>query len=366
MPQHTGQAQLSRQLQRGDPGFTDFDALLGGGRLFGGGNFAPGGGRTAGDIAGQRRPEGLTEGQQRTLDQFLSPSLQGEQQATLERLARRASGQGLIGGAVQGQIQDLAGGFLASNRAQAFGQVSNIVGSRLGQLEGQVQPFLQQALGLSDQFQGGINAQSLRSILGASGQTAEQFEDFAQPALDALNAFGLGGDAIAGVAQRQGATLQPGGQSGAAGIGDAFVDFLNPEIGGSRISIAQQLGIPVSNRPRGFGRRAGVGFRNISRAGSRAGAAEFLAGEVGSRLTRARGSAIELETLGGAAQAFTRGDPGAAQELVGADVSQFGELFQTLGLTQGQEQTGTARDRGGFVRGRFLPGGSNLFRTVFG
>lgn len=354
---------LGNQIRGGGAVFSDLDSLLGIGRFGTRGISNIHTRRTAGGIAGQGSAVQLSEDETRAAAQFASPTFTEAQSSQLSALAARAAGQGLIGGAPSAQIEDLASLFAGQNRAEAFRVLSPAVERGVNTVGGQVSPFLQQAGGIISALSGAgrVTGQNAREILGASGQSTAEFQQFANPALRALSALGLGGDAIAAVAERQGASVRPGGVSGARDVGDAFLDFLAPGFQGGRQQLLQRTGATERGQ---VGRSAG--FQLVARTQNRAGAAEFLSGQVQDRFGRIRAQAEEFGALGSAAQAFSLGGEGARaglRRLGRQDLSRFDDLFRSLGVLPQNE--GVARRPRGFLPGRFLPGNS-LFRTIGG
>ena len=347
-----------RQLsQRQGGGFQDIDGILGITGRRGLGNLsAPG--STAGGLAGQ---QDITIGEEdrNAIQQFFRPSVTGDQQARIEALAKRAAAQGLSGGAPRGQFGDLATRFLAQNRSQAFGRVQEVIAGRVGQIRNDITPFLQQigTLANPENF-------SLSGANRASGTTSEQFRAFATPALRALSGIGFGGDAIAGLAQRAGLTLDGQGTTGANDIGDSFARYLSPT------DDVAQHGIDAIRRVGSGGFLGGQRQRSIAFAGQRSqargleriAAGQTLAGRVGDVFTRLNREATEFSTLGAASNAFAQtGDIGAARKLAGLDFSRFEGIAERLGIGQGVRSGGS---QAGFLNRAGLSG--NLFNTVFG
>lgn len=370
--QKTIRDQEAARSQQGLSGFTNFDGLLGAKRGLSGA--AGTGNRSLADIAGQQDIT-VDEQARKDLTQFFNPTVSGVQQQSIESLAKRASAQGLQGGAVRGQLGDLATQFIAGNRARAFQGVQDVVGSRLNQIGSDINPFLQQ-VGLlrSGLGEGGIG---IPQVLRASGGTSGDFNSFARVGLKALSAVGLGADALAGIAQRQGVAFDNAGLTGAGDVSQAFEQFLSPDTAAfeqfrenhgettlrgqgtaSQFSAGRRLGA-------GGIARVGTGGRNRARANQRVGAGEQLAGRVG-EITQALGSqAASLSAEGTIAVGqFNRsGDIGAARQLAGLDLSRFGGLQKALGLGQGVR---TAQGTAGATSGLQFLAGNNLFSSVFG
>lgn len=361
------QQETARQ-QQGAGGFTAFSSLLGTvrsptGRLIQGGQ--PGQANLA-DIAGQQDIR-LDQGQSDILQQFFSPRVNESQQSFIEALAKRASAQGLAGGAVRGRLGEVATQFIAGNRAEAFGGVQEIVGRRLGQIQGAAIPFLQQIGGLRSNLQAG-GVTGLSRVLRAAGGTSGDFTQFAQTGLRALSAVGLGADALAGIARQQGLSFSGEGLTGAGDISQAFQQFLDPGTQAFGAALSQQ-GVGVQRGPGGFfrGRTRGVGIggRNIGRANQRVGAGEQLAGRIGEITQGFASEAATLSALGTASisQFAQTGDRGAAQRLAGLDFSRFRNITQSLGIGQGLRQ---GQGQAGALGGTQFLAGNPLFRTVFG
>jgi hypothetical protein len=367
------------QLQGGT--FGDLDDIIGfeGGAISGTrGNasvFRNGRLATAAELAGQQ--DQLIGGDDRTaIEQFFNPSLLAGQQKRLEALAKRAAAQGLSGGAPSGQLQDLGSRFLATNRAGAFGRVRDIINLRLQQTRNDVTPFFQQFGALNRPAPGGVQQLqselagrgpggfSLTAVNEASGLTQHQFRNFASVGLRALSGIGFGGDAIAGLARRQGVNIDQTGTTGAHDIGDAFSRFLKPTDDFAR------PGLDAINRATPLGIKGGIdqfnaGFtlhRRSAKGAERLIAGKHLAGRIGEVFQRLNTEAHEFSTLGAAANSFQQfGGQGAANRLANLDFSRFQGIAERFGIGQGVRS-------GGSQAGFFNQAGSsgNLFRTVFG
>lgn len=359
------QRQEASRQSRGGPGFTNFGALLGTVRSPTGRTISTDasqrgrGGASLAKIAGQRDTL-LGQSQRDTLEQFFSPRVNAQQQKAIEALAKRASAQGLRGNAVRGQLGDVATQFIAGNRANAFGGVQQIVGQRLGEIQGQVLPFLQQV--------GRLRNSGTADVLRAGGGTTGDFLDFASKGLGALSAVGLGADALAGIAQQQGLNFSGEGLTGSGDISQAFRQFLAPGTQAFGRSLSQQ-GVGVQRGNSGFFRgrtfRTGIGGRNLARASQRIGAGEQLAGRVGEIVQGFGQEAATLSALGTVSvNSFTQtGDFGAAKRLAGLDFSQFSNITQTLGIGRGQRQ---GQGEAGQLSGTQFLAGNPLFASVFG
>jgi len=327
--------------------------------------------RSAGEIAGQTDIT-LSEKDRSAVEQFFSPRVTEDQQARLASLAKKSAAQGLIGGAPSSQIEDFTTQFLASNRAQSFGRTRDVISARLGQVKEETSPFLQQIQtlrGLSSQPTTNVvdpffTVPTLSGVNRASGVTSEQFQDFADPALQALSAVGLGGDAIAGLAQRSGVIVGQGGTTGSADVGQFFSSFLAPEGLGAEPAVrafqrAGTAGIAGGSSQR---TRAFAGVIGQSRGLERLAAGQRLASRVGGVVSELNREATEFGTLGAAASTFAQtGDIGAARRLANIDFSEFEGLTTRLGLGRGVRSSGGARQ---FLQGAGLQG--NLFNTIVG
>ena len=257
----------NRQIQReqrgrrvrGEQSFSNLDAVLGLNRQITGNQRV----QDLGARAGQEDISLDQQGQD-TLNQFFNPTLAAGQQQSIESLAKRASAQGLRGGAVSGQLGDLANRFIATNRANAFQGVQDIFRSRFAQIQEQTNPFLQQVGALGRNItdfseQEGIGHVTAQQGFLASGGTTGEFTNFARPGLKALSALGLGGDALTAIARKQGVSFSGRGLTGESGIGDAFLQFLQPGTGPGR---------PVSHIPSHWVRPRGVGAHGYHARGS--------------------------------------------------------------------------------------------------
>jgi len=361
------QNQIAREEQqrseRGSPGFTNFDSILGLQRQLSGNNSLrnqDGSLRSLADVAGQQDIS-LSGGQREAFSQFFSPTVSGVQQQSLEALAKRAAAQGLGGGAVRGQLGDLATQFVAGNRARAFGAVTDAIGARLDDVESASSPFLQQ-VGIMRQ---GLARGATTDILRASGGTSGDFGRFARTGLRALSAIGLGADALAGIADRQGAQFDRAGLTGRGDVSQAFQQFLDPGTQGLGGFLSQQ-GLQVQRDSRGFfSSGKAVGGRNLARASQRVGAGEQLAGIVGQTLQQLGGEAAEFTASGTLGiQEFTRsGSIASARNLAGLDFSKFSGLQKALGIGQGVR---TQQGQAGALSGTQFIAGNPLFKTVFG
>lgn len=353
-----GQRQIRRERRtrrlRGNAAFTNFDALLGLNRQLSGNNRI----NSLAAAAGQGELS-LDDRAQQSLSQFFNPQVSGQQQQQIEALAKRAGSQGLAGGAVRGQLGDLATRFVAGNRAQAFGDVQNIINTRVGDIQQQVNPFISQI--------GALSGAGAQQALGASGGTTGDFLGFARSGLQALSAVGLGADALAGIAGRQGVEFGSEGLTGAGDISQAFQQFLNPgtQAFGQFLSQENPNLLPIGKtRGRFFGRNAEVASRNAARGLNRIGAGQQLAGRVGqiSQNLSQEALAFSAEGFAGISQLNAGGSSvGAASRLANADFSQFQGLTGALGFG-----TRTQAGRAGATSGTQFLAGNALFSQVFG
>lgn len=345
---------LQSSLQGGV--FSDLDSILGSYSAITGSrtNLSVGGGLLS--RAGQQDVL-LSDEQRNAFSQFFSPTITAEQQGTIESLAKRAAGQGLQGGAVRGQLGDIATGYLAGNRAAAYQTVQDVTTSRVNAIQQDLFPFLQQV--------GLLRHGNAGDVVRASGATSGDYQDFARTGLQALSSLGFGADALAGVARRQGVAYGPEGLTGAADIGEAFAQFLAP---GAEQAQPVLAGLRRAGRA-GFAggaqqyARAFQGVQTRARASNRVGAGEQLAARLQESFSDLTSQAAELSSLGAAAQVYNRvGGIGAARQLAGLDFSRYEGLSRALGIGQGSR---TSRGASGNFRGIFTAG-NPLFRQVFG
>lgn len=312
----------------------------------------------AGDIAArfaQGVPQQeLSEEQQAGIEQFFNPSVTDEQQQALRRFATISAGQGILGGAVGAQLSDAAARFTGANRAASFGTVAPLLQRGFNQLQQEISPFLSQLGG----FQSLAEFGQTTPFLLASGQNANQFSGFLNPALRALQAFGLGGDALAGLAERGNVRVGAGGTTGNDLIAQAFADFAAPGTSGIESFVRQQAGGRAGVSPQAFRAR-----QRAFLAGSRLGAAEQLGGAVQSRFADVQRSVAEFEGARQAAGVFEgSGTLEGARRLASLDTSQFDPLLRQLGV-QPRRFSNVRPTLSG--QGQFVPA-DQLFRNVIG
>lgn len=264
------------------------------------------------------------------VDQFLNPSLVGQQEKAIDQLRKTAASRGLSGGAVDSQIAELRQNFLKGNRLTATQGLQQQIQQRLGAFREQISPFANFAAATGGAFQ-----QQEGSVFGklrARFQATQALENFRgsaaeQSLLGGLESLGLGGLARGEAFRRAGGDAA----AGLAGSGLEANDLtallqgaFGQLAGRTRLSEAQQL-------PGGLlGRRATEDVnRNLDLGVNRARATQALSGFLTQSLGNLTQSAEEfnLFALGGGA------DPSS---LLGADVSQFESLLAATGLGGGE------------------------------
>lgn len=266
--------------------------------------------RTAADLAGQNLT-GLSTQQQSSVQQFLDPTLSAEQDNTVQRIARTAVGQGLFGGRVKGAVDDVQTRFLAQSRANAFGDVANLVSGQLGQIEQRVGGFVGGSLGLQ-----------------RAADTQGNFNSTARDALGALSSVGLGAEAVTSAARARGITIaSPAADTGA---GEAFLQFLSPRVDGTgvRAGVAGRFDITA-----GGGTLFQQRLRQNRISQIRNVASQQLFGAISERLGALQSGAAELGGIGAGISALSRGGLQQARQVAGADVSGIRSLLSGLGFS---------------------------------
>lgn len=245
-----------------------------------------------GDTAGATN---VLFGESDFISQFLNPSILTEQEDALDALRKTSAARGLAGGAVDKQIESATDRFLAGNRRTAISGLQEEGGARIEAFRQQIDPFL-------SRFGRGSGQQST-----AQEQEASLFGGF--------TSLGLG-DLVRSEQFRraggQAGQLQGLGSSGGlantaenAGLLGAFNQFFNPSVSGN---------LPTSLVP----------FETERKLNQGRGGAE-LAGFLDERLSGLSQGLDELGIFGlGAGLA-------SDEDLLGADVSRFGEFFGGTG-----------------------------------
>jgi hypothetical protein len=279
-----------------------------------------------------------SEEESNIVKQFLGTEVSAEQGQALSLQRRGALAGGLLGGAVESQVARQRQSFVAQNRAQGFDRVQQLVTGRLGRLQDLVGRFFSQS--------GGI--QQLASI-GGSGSIAAAAagggSEFAFPALQALEALGLGRAGQSFIAQATGQSLV-GGQplsDEEAKVARALGGFFSPNLSSeeNQAIAEKQSRAAASFVPFGLGAtaaiadsRAGRRLRNARAAAvaeKRSSAAATLQQAIGQRFGRLTAAAGQLQGLSAPLQALAQGGQGV-DAIANLETSGFQNLFQTLGL----------------------------------
>lgn len=304
---------------------------------------------------------GVEEDDLAQIQQFLNPTLTGEQQGRISRLARLSQGRGLQGAALNAQLNALNTQFLASNRVQGFGTAAQLGQERLAAITGAATPFLGSQEAITNQLENFLESGQGSLLQGipalGTGLGAE--------ALQALTAVGLGEQAFHGIAGELGATL--GGRSEDQPIQDAFRQFLRPEARAFNLGFASSLGQhSIDPRGPGFAMRAALLRRSRGArlgqsqsrlqllAAARQAAGGELANQVRSRLSSFGQGLADVQAQFAGAQTLL-GTREGQQQILGQDLSRFGQLFNNIGLTAGRSNINTPV-RTQIASGLFAPG----------
>ncbi len=269
------------------------------------------------------------------IQQLLSPTLSGGQQNRITRFAKLAQGRGFQGRGLNARINALNTGFLAQNRAGGLTRAAELAQGRLGQVQEAVNPFFQVQEGITGNLESFLQSGQGSDLLGIN------FEGTGG-ALQALSAVGLGADAFAGIGQATGNFLgRPGNQV----VGSAISQFLDPASLAFNPGFAQSIGQQQIGGPQG---------RLQLFAAARQASGNELRNQIQARLSDFSQGAADVTAQAGGAQTLL-GTRQGQQQILGQDLSRFGQLFQNLGLTQGGSNVNPPA-QGDIASGLFTPG----------
>lgn len=304
---------------------------------------------SAGEIAGQRNPwDSVSAEDRQTVSNFFSPALDTRGQQVVKDIGTYAAAAGLYGNAVRSRVEDAAVVETARSRAGSAGRTSEILRQFAQNAGNQSANFLQSV---------GIMRNTLGTAMALYPSAGDRFEPFAQEALDALNAVGLGGEGIAGLARARGVHVRGEGTQGVDAYGEAYAEYLNPR---------NVSGYQETHGGAAYRKYRNIGLNLVGKAENRIGAGEMLAGEVGRRVQGMQSAANELGALAGADLSVMglSGDVASARRFIERDYSKYQNAFTTpfgLSFLGRDVNPNAAKPRAG----GFLPGNA-MFASLFG
>ena len=274
-------------------------------------------------------PGTVGEADQEVISNFLNPQLSKDQRRILSGFGKLAFGRGLVGGAVNAQLENLNTRLLARRRSSAAISLGAAGGRRIDSINATISPFLQS---IAEQEQAFLASGAAGISPGfASAQTGRRLFG---PLAQAFKGLGLGEELFAGIAEGANVGLKKSGfEINNAQVRKDIQLFLDPQLAGGKALGRQKFGDSLtegSEKPNAalFAQLATV--RRL--AGQRL--STFIQGQT-AQLREGTGA---LQSIGLASGVLAGTSLSGAQEVLGQDVSPFQDVLKRLGFTRQPQQ----------------------------